>query len=173
MGTRNILRFKCNVHFLKTNSGKKGEGMPVVRNAQYYFKEGFCWNNVLNPQARLLKVKLKRASVNDVGSMSLMPLVDNVPSKFIIGLLNSNLIFDYYRVFLNCSVNIQINDLRQIPIIIPNQEELSNLIELVNEAILIKETFFKYGESDKDLTKLESIEKKIDNFVSYLYDKQS
>ena len=28
------------VQFLKTNSGKKGEGMPVVRNPQFYFREG-------------------------------------------------------------------------------------------------------------------------------------
>lgn len=27
------------VRFLKTNSGKKGEGMPVVRNPQFYFRE--------------------------------------------------------------------------------------------------------------------------------------
>lgn len=32
---------KENVHFLKTNSGKKGAGMPVVRNAQFYFREPF------------------------------------------------------------------------------------------------------------------------------------
>ncbi|WP_232755725.1 Eco57I restriction-modification methylase domain-containing protein [Capnocytophaga sputigena] len=55
---------KENVGFLKSNSGKKGEGMPVVRNPQFYFKEGFCWTNVLNPQARLLKTKLKVKSVN-------------------------------------------------------------------------------------------------------------
>ncbi|MEM5777821.1 MAG: hypothetical protein QXJ06_05275, partial [Candidatus Aenigmatarchaeota archaeon] len=30
-----------NVKFLKENSGKKGEGMPVVRNPQFYFREGF------------------------------------------------------------------------------------------------------------------------------------
>lgn len=29
------------VRFLKTNSGKKGEGMPVVRNPQFYFRERF------------------------------------------------------------------------------------------------------------------------------------
>ena len=71
------------VQFLKTNSGKKGEGMPVVRNPQFYFREGFCWNNVLNPKARLLKAKLKLASVNDVGSMSLMPIMAELSSKFI------------------------------------------------------------------------------------------
>ena len=70
--------------------------MPVVRNPQFYFREGFCWNNILNPQARLLKVKLKQASVNDVGSMSLMTVETNISNRYIIGLLNSNLIFDYY-----------------------------------------------------------------------------
>jgi len=34
-----------NVSFLKNNSGKKGQGMPVVRNPQFYFKEGFCWSD--------------------------------------------------------------------------------------------------------------------------------
>ncbi len=76
--------------------------------------EGFCWNNVLNPEARLLKVKLKGASVNDVGSMSLFPLSNLCTSKYIIALLNSNLLFDFYREFINCSVNIQINDITMI-----------------------------------------------------------
>lgn len=30
-----------NRRFLKTNSGKKGEGMPVVRNPQFYFRDSF------------------------------------------------------------------------------------------------------------------------------------
>ncbi len=160
---------KENVHFLKTNSGKKGEGMPVVRNSQYYFREGFCWNNVLNPQARLLKVKLKQASVNDVGSMSLMPLISQIPSKFIIGLLNSNLIFDYYRVFVNCSVNIQINDLRQIPIIIPDIEQLKHIVSLVDKAISIKENCFKHGETEVNIAELDFVENEIDKFVRNIY----
>lgn len=97
--------------------------------------EGFCWNNILNPQARLLKVKLKQASVNDVGSMSLMTVETNISNRYIIGLLNSNLIFDYYRVFINCTVNIQINDLRQIPIMIPTLEDLHRIVSLVDKAV--------------------------------------
>ena len=34
-------RYLLTVRFLKTNSGKKGEGMPVVRNPQFYFREHF------------------------------------------------------------------------------------------------------------------------------------
>ena len=158
------------VHFLKTNSGKKGEGMPVVRNPQFYFREGFCWNNVLNPKARLLKAKLKLASVNDVGSMSLMPILPELSSKFIIGLLNSNLIFDYYRDFVNCTVNIQINDIRQIPIVMPQREELKAFKSLVDKAISIKKSALEIGpETDCIDTDLLLIENEIENAVLSLY----
>lgn len=94
--------------------------MPVVRNPQFYFKEGFCWTNVLNPNARLLKTKLKTKSVNDVGSMSLISVVTAIPNFYFVILLNSELLFGYYREFINVTVNIQINDIRQLPIIIPD-----------------------------------------------------
>ena len=155
---------KENVHFLKTNSGKKGEGMPVVRNPQFYFKEGFCWNNVLNPLARLLKVKMKSASVNDVGSMSLCSLLESVPNYYIVSLLNSNLLFDYYREYLNCTVNIQINDIRQIPLIIPTEEELKQI------QILFKEAYRnKKNNSYENSQELLVIERNLDIQVNHLY----
>ena len=125
-----------NVRYLKTNSGKKGEGMPVFRNPQFYFKEGFCWNNVLNPSARLLKVRLKGSSVNDVGGMSLC--VRDFSLYYILAYLNSNIIFDYYREFINCTVNVQMNDLRQIPVIVPTCNDLQKIESLVKSAILLK-----------------------------------
>ena len=133
---------KENVGFLKSNSGKKGEGMPVVRNPQYYFKEGFCWTNILNPQARLLKTKLKVKSVNDVGSMSLSSIIDNIPDFYFVILLNSDILFDYYREFLNITVNIQINDIRQLPIIIPSEEQLRKYKTLFDEIIVFKKQEF-------------------------------
>ena len=116
--------------------------MPVVRNPQYYFKEGFCWNNVLNPQARLLKTKLKVKSVNDVGSMSLSSIIDNIPDFYFVILLNSDILFDYYREFLNITVNIQINDIRQLPIIIPSEEQLRKYKTLFDEIIVFKKQEF-------------------------------
>lgn len=133
-------------------------------------KEGFCWNNVLNPKARLLKAKLKLASVNDVGSMSLMPILAELSSKFIIGLLNSNLIFDYYREFVNCTVNIQINDIRQIPIVIPQREQLKMFELLVDKAISIKKSALEIvSETDCIDTNLLLVENEIDNAVLSLY----
>ena len=148
------------VRFLKTNSGKKGEGMPVVRNPQFYFREGFCWNNLLNPNARLLKVKLKGESVNDVGSMSLYA-IDLLSNKFIVALLNSNVLFDYYREFINCSVNIQVNDIKQLPIIIPTKEFAFLIESLADKAIKKKQKLV-----DNDL---EFIEEEIEDLIKTLY----
>ena len=132
--------------------------------------EGFCWNNILNPQARLLKVKLKQASVNDVGSMSLMTVETNISNRYIIGLLNSNLIFDYYRVFINCTVNIQISDLRQIPIMIPTIEDLHRLVSLVDKAVKIKKLALLENRANFRLTAiLKDIEKEIDMKIIQLY----
>lgn len=125
---------------------------------------------MLNPKARLLKAKLKLASVNDVGSMSLMPILEELSSKFIIGLLNSNLIFDYYREFVNCTVNIQINDIRQIPIVIPQKEQLKEFESLVDKAISIKKSALEIdSETDCIDSNLLLIEDEIDHAVLSLY----
>lgn len=125
---------------------------------------------MLNPKARLLKAKLKLASVNDVGSMSLMPILEELSSKFIIGLLNSNLIFDYYREFVNCTVNIQINDIRQIPIVIPQKEQIKVFESLVDKAISIKKSALEIdSETDCIDSNLLLIEDEIDHAVLSLY----
>ena len=102
--------------------------------------------------------------------MSLMPVLSELPSKFIIGLLNSNLLFDYYREFLNCTVNIQINDIRQIPVVIPNREELEIIEVLVNKAIAIKKSALELdSETDYVDDEIIYIEQEIDNAVLTLY----
>lgn len=159
-----------NVMFLKENSGKKGEGMPVVRNPQFYFREGFCWTNVLNPNARLIKTKLKDRSINDVGSMSLYVIVSFLNTKFIICILNSNLLFDYYRTFINYSVNIQINDIRQLPIVIPTPGQLKEFERIFDRAKRVQEEKFSGKISEKEAEeKLEKIQIELDEKVLELY----
>lgn len=108
--------------------------------------------------------------MNDVGSMSLIPIMAELSSKFIIGLLNSNLIFDYYREFVNCTVNIQINDIRQIPIVLPQREQLKVFELLVDKAISIKKSALEIdSEADYIDTNLLLVEKEIDKAVLSLY----
>lgn len=102
--------------------------------------------------------------------MSLMPILPELSSKFIIGLLNSNLIFDYYREFVNCTVNIQINDIRQIPIVVPQKVELKMFESLVDKAISIKKSALEIdSETDCIDTNLLLVENEIDNAVLLLY----
>ena len=102
--------------------------------------------------------------------MSLMPIVPELSSKFIIGLLNSNLLFDYYREFVNCTVNIQINDIKQIPIIIPEKRELNIFESFVDKAISIKRSAIEINsEADSIESDLLFIENEIDNAVLLLY----
>ena len=138
-------------------------------NIQSSIIEGFCWNNVLNPEARLLKVKLKGASVNDVGSMSLFPLSNLCSSKYIIALLNSNLLFDFYREFVNCSVNIQINDIRQVPIIIPSTSQLKDIEVAVIKAIDCRIAQDRNDNSVLNSDTLKNIENDIDGYVNSIY----
>ena len=137
--------------------------MPVVRNPQFNFREGFCWNNVLNPNARLLKVKLKQATVNDVGSMSLMTLYSYLTNAYFVSILNTNLLFDYYREFINCTVNIQINDLRQIPVVIPDTPQKESVEELF-------QTIYEYKQrGSSDSFTLSELERKMDEIVEAIY----
>ena len=126
---------KENVRFLKTNSGKKGEGMPVVRNPQFYFREGLCWSDI---NTTFLKCRIKQKSIHDVKSMSIFGVCDKVPEKYILCVINSTLISYYVDTFVNNTQTFQINDARQLPIIVPTSEQLSFCSALAKAAIAQK-----------------------------------
>jgi hypothetical protein len=136
----------------------------------YFFREGFCWTNVLNPQARLLKVRLKYKTVNDVGSMSLFSILDSIPNYFLITLLNSEILFDYYREFINCTVNIQINDIRQIPIIIPTKKQLKNIETIFDKVYQIKIDEYSNQITQEDVKiQFMKIQQEIEQIIKNLY----
>ena len=147
---------KENVRFLKTdpktNSGKKGEGMPVVRNPQFYFREGLCWSDI---NTTFLKCRIKQKSIHDVKSMSIFGVCDKVPEKYILCVINSTLISYYVDTFVNNTQTFQINDARQLPIIVPTSEQLSFCSALAKAAIAQK---IKGNESS-------NIQKQLDDFI--------
>ena len=72
--------------------------------------------------------------------------------------------FDYYREFLNCTVNIQINDIRQMPILIPTAEEIQKV-----ESLFVQAYNLKKETPDTMSDELCDIESKLDVLVNYLY----
>ena len=144
---------------MKTNSGKKGKGMPVVRNPQFYFKEGLCWSDI---NTTYLKCRMKQKSINDVKSMSLFGLSDKVPEWYIICIINSTFMSQYVDNFVNNTQTFQINDARQLPFIIPNQQEIRIFLSLFKRAVDIKQGI----NNDNELTKLQSM---LDTSTDTLY----
>ena len=125
----------------------------------------------MNPNARLLKAKMKSAFVNDVGSMSpLTTLLTNIPNYYFVSILNSDYIFDYYREFINCTVNIQINDIRQVPVVIPVRQELEKLEPLFKKAVELKQSAAQNKAPKENIcSELLQIERNINDFVETLY----
>jgi hypothetical protein len=157
------------VDWLKSHSGHSGAGMSVVRNPQFYFRNGFCWTNVLNPNSTYFKCRLKDTTVNDVGSMSLYD-ESGLGDKYFVLSLNSYLHFKVLREFFNNTVNIQMNDIRKLPIKIPSEKELKAFNKKFDECMVIKKEYFA-GEIDRAEmnSQLRPLEAEIDEMVNKLY----
>ncbi len=153
------------VNVLKTDRKARWQGY------NFYFRAGFCWTNVLNPNAEYIKCRLKMESVNDVGTMALYPLLENINAKYLICILNSYFLFELLREFLNASVNLQINDMRKFPIIIPTNTQLAKFEDVFDRACVTKKK-----EHSDELSKEESgiilngIQKELDDMVYSLYE---
>lgn len=162
------------VSWLKSNSGKSGAGMPVVRNPQFYFKPGFSWNIINGTRnSNNHKFKFIEASVNDVGGMKLS-IHDSgrkfVSDKYVVCICNSFLNNRLTESFINFTVNFQMNDARQIPIIIPTKEQLAAFESKFDECFAIQQRYFN-GDIEKAQARaeLKPIEDEIDEMVNQLY----
>ncbi len=157
------------VGWLKSKSGHGGAGMPVIRNPQFYFRNGFCWTNVLNPNSSYFKCRLKDSTVNDVGSMSLYD-ESGLGDKYFVLTLNSYLHFKVLREFFNNTVNIQMNDIRKLPIKIPSEVELTVFNKIFDKCFALK---IKYFNDEIDISEmiqsLKPLEAEIDELVNQFY----
>lgn len=153
---------KENVRFLKTDKRARYQGY------MYFFKEGFCWSDI---NTTYLKCRIKDKSINDVKSMSLYGLVnDKCPEFYIISIINSTFISKYVDDFVNNTQTFQINDARQLPIIIPSKQILSKVKLIFDNAIEVKKKAFSgiISQNEADL-ELDKIQKQLDSIVNYIY----
>ena len=116
---------KENVRFLKADKKARYQGY------MYFFKEGFCWTDI---NSTYLKSRIKEKGIFDVVSMTLFTQT-NIPDWYYVCLINTNFISLYVQNFINNTSHFQINDARQLPIIIPTQDDLINLKEMFQKAL--------------------------------------
>lgn len=102
--------------------------------------------------------------------MSLFTLHSDIPDWYYVCLINSRLISLYVDNFINNTSHFQINDARQLPIIIPKKDELRQFETLFKKAVLIKENHFSNQISNEIAEQeLSNIQTEIDNLVNTLY----
>ncbi len=93
--------------------------------------------------------------------MSLFGLTEIVPEDYIIILINSAFISHYVDNYVNNTQTFQINDARQLPIIIPSFEMNEIAKRILKEAIRLKTS----GADNL----LMVLQKEVDKFVSDVY----
>ena len=151
---------KENVHFLKTDPKARYQGYS------FYFREGFCWIDV---NSTYLKARIKSKGVFDVLSMSLFSMTE-LPDWYYVSLINSEFISMYVDNFINNTSHFQINDARQLPIIIPSPNELEIFRQISVASIAAKRDIFSSVIStDIAEEKLNSKQTELDTAVLKLY----
>ena len=103
-------------------------------------------------------------------SMSLFELTPKVPAYYLVTLINSSLCGYFYRMFLNNTVNVQVNDLRILPVVVPSKEQLTDCKIMFDDAVEIQKLFFNQRLSaDERDSRLLEIQKDVDKFVFGIY----
>jgi hypothetical protein len=156
------------VDFLKQSNNARYQGVD------FYFKSGFSWSCINGTRnTNNLKFKFIYPSVNDVQGMklSLNSAASHLLSeKYVVCMNNSFLVNRLSESFINFTVAFQINDTRQIPIIIPTKDQLKAFEKKYDQCFVIQEEYFA-GEIDKTEARnqLRPIEAEIDEMVNKLY----
>jgi methylase of polypeptide subunit release factors len=156
---------------LKGDTGQGLFGAAVIRNPQFYFKAGVCWILTLNESSEYLKARLRAPGVFDVNAMSIFPEHEVVSEKFLVCLLNSFFIFKYQKTFINSTSAFQINDAKQLPIVIPTRAQLHEFEMIFDRAAAIKLGQYS-GELDSASAAraLKTVQNELDLAVLRLYE---
>ena len=157
----NIYVDRKNVRFLKTDPKARYQGY------MFYFKEGFCWSNVLTTY---IKCRKKNKTVHSTESMTFFSQLENIPEYYLISVLNSSLIARYVDSFVNSTSHFTTGDAKLVPIVMPTEFALKEVKKIYNEAIEIKHKEFSGTITETIARKsLERIQESLDNCISQLY----
>lgn len=102
--------------------------------------------------------------------MSLYGMCQAVPEYYMICIINSGFMSYYVDNFVNNTQTFQINDARQLPVIIPSNISLIQFKNIFDDAVKIKQQQFSSVISLKYVEeKLNNIQNQLDELVNELY----
>ena len=151
---------KENVQFLKTDPKARYQGYA------FYFREGFCWNNVITTY---MKCKRKEKTVQSTESMSFFSMCGNVPEYYMICLMNSLFAALYVDSFVNSTSHCTTGDAKLIPVVVPSEEQLKKFKSLFERAYELKRSVAKQIATDAEImAELKELEELNDRLMGAL-----
>ena len=101
--------------------------------------------------------------------MSLYGLTDCVPEFYIVSVINSSFISHYVDDFVNNTQTFQINDARQLPIIVPSVEQANYIKERIYKLIKCKKSVASEHTTDLCRDLIATIEMELSSYVESIY----
>ena len=124
------------VRFLFDNSGRREERMPVVRNAALYFTSGVTYS--LHGNHVPVKARLQDSCVFDAGGSRMTPPKELLTTEAFLAILNSNAFSFFLKKFIKHNQDVEINDVRMMPVIMPTKDQAKRLEMLAGLAFRAK-----------------------------------
>ena len=93
-----------------------------------------------------------------------------LPDWYFVSIINAEFISLYVDNFINNTSHFQINDARQLPIIIPNDEVLNKIKQIAYQSIAIKKQLFSSSIDIQEANeKLQKLQQDLDFTILRLY----
>ncbi len=130
----------ANVQFLFENSGRRESRMPVVRNADLYFTAGITWS--LHANHVPVKSRLQEPCVFDAGGSRLTPPPKLLAAPAFLAVVNSDVFSFLLKKFVKHNQDVEMNDMRAMPFVIPSVAQSKRLSDLAERAMEAKRCEF-------------------------------
>jgi len=158
-----VLNWENNGHAVKTFPGS------TIRNERHFFSEGLTYSTSGSKGASFRY--LPNNSIFDAGGNGLFVKDHSLVLEFLLALMNSSLFF-YIRDCLNPTVNTTVGDLNRLPVVIPDNQQISTYAiqntEIKKYLCKYSLVEFNYSNSPIEYTfEKTSIKERIKLFLNY------
>jgi hypothetical protein len=138
-----------NVMWLFENSGRPEPKMPVIRNAHLYFTGGVTWSLHANHVA--VKARFQQPCVFDASGSRLTPFKSLMGAGPFLAIMNSDVFSYFLKKFIKHNQDVEINDIRMMPVVVPTKTQERGLKELAERAMEAKRLTFAGDSPANDL----------------------
>jgi hypothetical protein len=107
---------------------------------RFFFTPGVTWS--LHANHTRVKARYQEACVFDASGSRLTPVPTILPVGGFLAIVNSDVFSFFLKKFIKHNQDVEINDLRKMPLVIPTQAETELLAALAKQAIAAKRCTF-------------------------------